>query len=244
MGLTKSLVIAFIAGQAIVSTASAGEPTGSYGQPAALDTQKHSRQHAIKETRTAVAPLDRVASAVDGAESSHGTDLAMWRPDPSGPQGPMQVGEAAATDVGGGDRFDPTDNRTIGRAYLLQLFWRYRNWPDAIAAYNWGLGRMDAWVKAGRPPDKLLIGVALYQRRVLHESGLCEGVGAASEAKKTGMGGAKELAAAPPDQHLSTACSPPDGLDGAFNLSAGPSRFYTKLEAGLRLALQRAAQSR
>jgi hypothetical protein len=35
-------------------------------------------------------------------------DLAMWRPNPSGPQGPMQVGEAAATDVGGGDRFDLT----------------------------------------------------------------------------------------------------------------------------------------
>src|SRR5215469_3367341 len=51
-------------------------------------------------------PLDRVAQAVDGAESSHGADLAMWRPDPAGPQGPMQVTEAAATDVGGGDRFD------------------------------------------------------------------------------------------------------------------------------------------
>ena len=61
---------------------------------------------------------DRVAAAVDGAESSHGQDLAMWRPDPSGPQGPMQVTAAAATDVGGGDRFDEAKNRAIGRAYL------------------------------------------------------------------------------------------------------------------------------
>src|SRR6201993_3989797 len=118
-------------------------------------------------------PLDRVADAVDGAESSHGADLAMWRPDPSGPQGPMQVTEAAATDVGGGDRFDTTQNRSIGRAYLAQLYWRYRNWPDTIAAYNWGMRNVDAWVKAGRPADKFLIGVAVYLRRVLHDSGLC-----------------------------------------------------------------------
>src|SRR5262245_47411478 len=65
-----------------------------------------------------VAPLDRVANAVDAAESSHGKDSGMWRPDPAGPQGPMQVTEAAAADVGGGDRFDLAENRAIGRAYL------------------------------------------------------------------------------------------------------------------------------
>jgi hypothetical protein len=36
-------------------------------------------------------PIDRVVSAVDAAESSHGQDMAMWRSDPAGPQGPMQV---------------------------------------------------------------------------------------------------------------------------------------------------------
>src|SRR5205823_12255418 len=50
--------------------------------------------------------LDRVAFALDGAESTHGADLRMWRPEPGGPQGPMQVSAAAASDVGGGDRFD------------------------------------------------------------------------------------------------------------------------------------------
>ena len=122
-----------------------------------------------------VTPLDRVATAVDGAESSHGKDIAMWRPDPFGPQGPMQVGEAAATDVGGGDRFDPTQNRAIGRAYLAQLYERYKNWPDAIAAYNWGLSNVDTWIRAGRPREKLLAGVAVYTRRVLYDSGLCYG---------------------------------------------------------------------
>ncbi len=63
----------------------------------------------------------------------------------------MQVSEAAATDVGGGDRFDPDQNREIGRAYLAQLYRRYGDWPDAIAAYNWGIGNLEAWVKSGTP---------------------------------------------------------------------------------------------
>jgi uncharacterized protein YjeT (DUF2065 family) len=117
--------------------------------------------------------LDRVASAVDGAESSHGDDITMWRPDPSGPQGPMQVSAAAATDVGGGDRFDTAANRAIGRAYLEQLYRRYRDWPEAIAAYNWGVGKLNAWLAAGRPAGKLAKGVAAYTDRVLRESGLC-----------------------------------------------------------------------
>jgi hypothetical protein len=117
--------------------------------------------------------LDRVVAAVDAAESSHGEDLAMWRPDPSGPQGPMQITAAAATDVGGGDRFDSVENRALGRAYLGQLFRRYHNWPDAIAAYNWGIGRVNAWLEAGRPATKLSIGVAAYTDRVLREAGLC-----------------------------------------------------------------------
>ena len=121
--------------------------------------------------------LDRVAAAVDGAESSHGQDLAMWRPDPSGPQGPMQVTAAAATDVGGGDRFDTAMNRAIGRAYLAALYRRYKNWPDAIAAYNWGIGKLNAWLGAGRPAGKLAKGVAAYTDRVLRDSGLCAAEG-------------------------------------------------------------------
>jgi hypothetical protein len=88
----------------------------------------------------------------------------------------MQVSEAAATDVGGGDRFDLTQNRALGRAYLAQLYGRYKNWPDAIAAYNWGPRNIDTWVKAGRPLEKLLVGVAAYTTRVLYDSGLCKSV--------------------------------------------------------------------
>ena len=116
------------------------------------------------------ADLDRVAFAVDGAESSHGADLRMWRPEPGGPQGPMQVSAAAAFDVGGGDRFSLAENRALGRAYLARMYRRYGNWQDAIAAYNWSPGNLDAWIGGGRAADKLPLAVERYRNRVLREA--------------------------------------------------------------------------
>ncbi len=118
--------------------------------------------------------LDRAAFAVDGAESSHGADLRMWRPEIDGPQGPMQVSAAAATDIGGGDRFDIAQNQLLGRAYLALLFRRYGTWPDAIAAYNWGPGNMDWWIGNGRPPNAFPFEVERYRDRVLRDMGLAE----------------------------------------------------------------------
>jgi Transglycosylase SLT domain len=120
------------------------------------------------------ADLDRIAFAVDGAESSHGADLRMWRVEPSGPQGPMQVTAAAALDVGGGDRFDIAENRLLGRAYLARMYRRYGNWPDAIAAYNWGPGNVDAWIDARRSGDKFPLEVERYRDRVLRDAALVE----------------------------------------------------------------------
>ena len=114
--------------------------------------------------------FDRIAYGVDGAESSHGGDPAMWRSEPNGPQGPMQVSSAAAADVGGGDRFDETENRALGRAYLAHMFRRYGSWPDAIAAYNWGPGHLDEWIGGGRPADKFPASVERYRARVLGTS--------------------------------------------------------------------------
>ena len=162
-GCLRSTLIALSVVQT-VALARAGERTIPTDPPVALSATRSSA-HRASARPSAGTTLDRVAYAVDGAESSHGEDLTMWRPDPSAPQGPMQVSEAAAADVGGGDRFDSMENRVIGRAYLAQLFQRYKNWPDAIAAYNWGMGNVDNWVKAGRPADKFVIGVAGYLRR-------------------------------------------------------------------------------
>jgi hypothetical protein len=136
------------------------------GLPAVIDTELFGPASA--------ADLDRVAFAVDGAESSHGADLRMWRPEPGGPQGPMQVTAAAAFDVGGGDRFSLAQNRALGRAYLAQMYRRYGNWQDAIAAYNWGPGNLDAWIGGGRTADKLPLAVERYRNRVLREAVLAE----------------------------------------------------------------------
>jgi hypothetical protein len=114
--------------------------------------------------------LDRVAFAVDGAESGHGANLAMWRPAPDGPQGPMQISAAAALDVGGGNRFDEHQNRLLGRAYLARLYSRYGNWPDAVAAYNWGPGNLDGWIAAGRQADRLPLETARYLNLVLRDA--------------------------------------------------------------------------
>src|SRR5215471_11271945 len=120
--------------------------------------------------------LYRISFAVEGAESSHGADPGIWGSAPYGPQGPMQVTAAAASDAGGGDRFDETQNRALGRAYLARMFRRYGSWPDAIAAYNWGPARIDRWITGGRLFDKLPPAVARYQTRVLAESGAFAGI--------------------------------------------------------------------
>lgn len=114
--------------------------------------------------------LDRITDAVEGAESSYGRNPLMWRPDRRGPQGPMQVTEAAAIDVGGGNRFDLDENRELGRAYLSRMYQRYGNWRDTLLAYNWGPGNLDLWINAGRPFDGLSGGISSYVNRVLQES--------------------------------------------------------------------------
>lgn len=86
----------------------------------------------------------------------------------------MQVSAAAAIDLGGGDRFDMAENRQLGRGYLARMFRRYGNWPDAIAAYNWGPGNMDAWIGNGRPAASFPLEVERYQDRVLHDAGFAE----------------------------------------------------------------------
>jgi hypothetical protein len=175
-------------------------------------------------------PLDRVAFAVDGAESSHGADERMWRADPIGPQGPMQVSLAAAMDVGGGDRFDAEQNRAMGRAYLALLYHRYGDWPDAIAAYNWGIGNFESWVKAGRPANGSVSGVASYLDRVLQDSGMCADLSATPT---------RARAAARPDCSALGAWK--EVMGDLPNLSTvATKRFYTRLDNAMALAVRNA----
>jgi hypothetical protein len=232
MSYTKPLIIALFFSQLGAAGTMAGERAARVGQ-----------QRTKGIPVASAVPLDRVATAVDRAESSHGNDMKMWRPDPSGPQGPMQVSEAAATDVGGGDRFDLAQNRAIGRAYLAQLHSRYGNWPDAIAAYNWGSGKMDAWLRAGRPPDKFLVGVAIYLRRVLYESGPCEG-SAAKPVRQREVEHEEGPAGHRSDTLVSAACSAGAAWSGPPGDVIGSNRFFKKLDQAMQLAIVQAARSR
>lgn len=251
-GCARSTLIALWVVQT-VAVAQAGERTPPTDLPVAVSGARSSGQRAINAVPSSPrTTLDRVAYAVDGAESSHGEDLAMWRSDPSAPQGPMQVSGPAADDVGGGDRFDSNENRAIGRAYLAQLYRRYKNWPEAIAAYNWGMGNVDNWVKAGRPADKFLIAVAAYLRRVLHDSGMCERSTAAPvrppaartlQASRYPREVALEEGGPEADAFALAVCADLDAWGQVLDAKDRPllgaqGRFYSKLERAMLLVTQ------
>jgi hypothetical protein len=248
---TRSMLIALLVAHP-VSAAQAGERAALTDPNAAASGARSSGQQTIIGLRPSVrATLDRIAYAVDGAESSHGADLTMWRPgDLSGPQGPMQVSEGAAADVGGGDRFDSTENRAIGRAYLAQLYRRYKNWPDAIAAYNWGMGNVDNWISAGRPSDKFVIGVAAYLRRVLHDSGMCDGPPRARTlpANRQSRNATDEDADPETSSFVLAVCADLEAWGGMLDekdrsLRGAQGHFYSKLEKAMVLAMEHLSTS-
>jgi transglycosylase-like protein with SLT domain len=110
-----------------------------------------------------------LSSSYGGATKQH--DIRMWASGNIVLTVPVYTA-AAAADAGGGDRFEEKENRTLGRAYLARMYRRYGSWSDAVAAYNWGPGRMDVWIGGGRPIDQLPPAVARYRTRVLVASGL------------------------------------------------------------------------
>ena len=89
---------------------------------------------------------------------------------PAGAVGLMQIlpstGEALARRNGlpwRGVRtlFDPVANVKLGVAYLRELRDRFEHLPTALAAYNWGPGRIGRRVREGAPVPRS------YARRVL-----------------------------------------------------------------------------
>jgi len=86
-----------------------------------------------------------------------------------------------------------------------------------------------------------LIGVAVYQRRVLHESGLCNDTDDGRPGQTSSA--APKRAAVAPDSLVNAACSGPETWIGPAGFG-GPTRLSRKLDEALKLAVQRAAQGR
>lgn len=102
-------------------------------------------------------PPRELVEAVIRAESG-GNPFAV---SPAGAQGLMQVMPATAKSPGFGvkplaDPFDPEENRRFGTEYLGAMLRRYGGDREAaLAAYNWGAGNADLWVKSGKRRDML-----------------------------------------------------------------------------------------
>src|SRR5947208_3869786 len=99
-----------------VTVAQAGDRAASRDPVVLAGAARNPAQRAVKDERSSArTALDRVAYAVDGAESSNGEDRGMWGPDPSAPQGPKQVTQAETDAVGWGAGVELIQNRSFDR---------------------------------------------------------------------------------------------------------------------------------
>jgi hypothetical protein len=109
--------------------------------------------------------LDQIAPAVMNQESGghqfkNGHVLAST----AGALGLMGLMPGTAAMLGV-NPMDAVQNMAGGRAYLGQLYAKYKDWPDALAAYNWGPGHVDhALAKHQAFPDS----VQAYQSSVMN----------------------------------------------------------------------------
>ena len=103
-------------------------------------------------------------------QESGGNPLAV---SPKGARGLLQTMPGTETDPGFGvapldPRKDPTQERyRLGQDYMGAMLKRYGgNVEHAIAAYNWGPGNADKWIKRGADPDKLPAETQSYIRNI------------------------------------------------------------------------------
>jgi hypothetical protein len=108
-----------------------------------------------------VVPGAGVSAAVQQAESGGNTKAVS----PKGAQGSMQLMPGTAKDLGV-DPTNPVENAAGGEKYLSGLRAKYGNDVYALAAYNWGPGNVDKWVKEGANLDKLPTETKNYIDRV------------------------------------------------------------------------------
>lgn len=90
---------------------------------------------------------------------------------PKGARGPMQLMPGTIRDPGFGvvpprDN-SPEENRRAGQDYLDAMHSRYGDPKLALMAYNWGPGRVDAWIKNGQNPNAVPKETRDYVRKIM-----------------------------------------------------------------------------
>jgi hypothetical protein len=94
---------------------------------------------------------------------------------PKGARGVMQLMPDTMKDPGFGvtpPRDDSeAENRRAGREYLDAMYRRYGDKQVALAAYNWGPGNVDKWLKSGADPKKLPAETRKYIKNIMSNEG-------------------------------------------------------------------------
>ena len=96
---------------------------------------------------------------------------------PKGARGVMQLMPGTMRDPGFGVKSmeerikagmsEEEANRETGREYLDAMYRRYGDQTLALAAYNWGPGNVDKWLKSGADPKKLPAETRSYISKVM-----------------------------------------------------------------------------
>lgn len=123
-----------------------------------------------------------VAFAGGGGISHLYDDVEYWESggkqgavSPKGARGVMQLMPGTMRDPGYGVtpmRDDSeAENRRVGQEYLDAMYRKYGDQATALAAYNWGPGNVDKWLKSGADPKKLPAETRKYISNVMSNKG-------------------------------------------------------------------------
>jgi hypothetical protein len=119
--------------------------------------------------------LDNISHAIALTESGdeHFDKDGKVKISPKGAIGVGQFMPGTAKDRGI-DPYDEAQNRAEIPKLAGELFDKYGNWDDALAAYNWGPGNVDKWIARGRNEDQMPAETKNYISDTIRRAGMSE----------------------------------------------------------------------